>query len=209
MITYLTNRPILSIVFILIGVSLIIAAIAINPLKPIKAGAAHTIECKLVDERYNYPFVKATNEKNYASNWLVTQWLIFDKDNTNNSGDKGFPIGPAAWQVCGSNRNGSTVTTYQEKWLLEEVRLASSRMPREFRGQAVVRNGDHGFRGNNLRVGDVDIDSNTQDDKAFKSDPNQAFNPVGLYGVLSDSAEELGSSRSYFPSKWSVSGTYE
>lgn len=207
MITYLTNRPILSIVFTLIGVSLIIAAIAINPLKPIKAGAAHTINCNGESDRYYYPSINAANEKNYASNWLVTQWLIFDKDNTNNNGDKGFPIGPSAWQVCGTNRNGTTVTTYQEKWSLEEVRLASSRMKPEYRGQAIVRTTDHGFKGDNLRVEDAKI--NGRDDMAFKSDSNQAFNPVGLYGVLSDSAEELGSSRSYFPSKWSVTGTYE
>jgi hypothetical protein len=219
MISYLTNKPVLSLLLSMLGIGLLVAAFLLNPFKSLKAQAIENgVNANCNELGRNYPANPAAvpTKNSYESSWYVTQWLRYDGNNVkeglaDGSHDKAFPIGPSAWLVCGKNLDPNGVmTTYQEAWQLEQVRLASSRLGQGARGQAYNRIGENGFGGNHLEVEEATYNDNNinHDDKAFKNNSDSNWNPVGLYGLLFTSKDDLDLARSYFPSKWSVSGTF-
>lgn len=206
------QRPLFSFGISLIGLGLLFSGFGFLTSSSFAALAQQTTTC-------NAPEVTAS--KGYRTLWTVRQWLVFDRNGANDT----IPIGPAKWRVDGRVKDGTGKSTcFSEDWSANTFVKASSRgndRGRIYTRQEVESDDSIGFQTPDIRqagecikygkkffVGpETCLESyENRTDAAF--DNNGAWDPVGLYGLLRDSENDLSQSHSYFPIEWEVIGNF-
>lgn len=156
-----------------------------------------------------------------TNNSNLDDLMFFDPDN--------FPIGPYQWCVKGKLKNDKgQIVWYEELWTIDRIVMASNRFGSGTYRRGYIEDLSRLPRGNrpyqqvNINgtdtAGSIYSSRNTvlarryrgsgdrgSHDSAFDAQ-NNALSPVGLYGVLATSKDNLERSRSAYPIKWNVDG---
>lgn len=204
MLTYLAKRPLASLGVGLAGAALLVAGIITYPTPQTQVAQAQQ-SCSYTPtnkEDVRYPDLESND---WATTWKARKWLQYKAS----SGGQGFPIGVFEWQVGGRIKIDEQVSCFRETWKIKRAVLGSTR--RGNRGTVI--NGSSIENDNNSFLKAVNVDymqnngtSPKDKDGAISGSENTAWDPVGLYGILSDNKDNLSDSMTFYPVEWTVTG---
>ena len=180
----------------ILGVCALAAAFAIYP----KDKTAQAVDCSFGGVTHNAAVFNTTTPavNTYKTTWEVKNWIAAGPN-----ADRAMVIGPNSWQVSTAINAGGTVSCISETWTV---------------GQYAYADRDAGGKGSLIKPGGVitggcgcrdslfvkPVNYSGGYDQAFRNGFSEA--PVGLYGVLKTSKDDLNESRSYYPNSWVVTG---
>lgn len=204
MLTYLAKRPLASLGVGLVGATLLVAGIVTYPAQqtPVAQAQQSCDDAPSGKEDVRYPDL---NNLDWAVTWKARKWLQYKAS----SGGQGFPIGVFEWQVGGRIKIDEQVSCFWEVWEIKRAVLASTR--RGNRGTIINGNSIKNDNNSFLKAVNVDYMQNNgtdakDKDAVISGSFNDKWDPVGLYGVLSDNKDNLSDSMSFYPIEWTVSG---
>lgn len=192
------RRPAVTIGVGLVGLALVATGVVLYPANDSLRAQVQSGGCRYDDPRY--PTAPAKNDT-WSSRWKLTDWLMYRDRSSADNND--MPIGAYKWAVYGKMRDSQgTITCYNETWRVDKAVRGSTRGGSK--GTVIPHTQMTSREDGQLFTSPANYGGAGTADTNFK--PNGKWDPVGLYGMLRDSKDDLNESRTYFPVEWVVEG---